>query len=82
MKIRINIYGSDYIRWIQSKFRVGRNFLAKKKGIFFPPAFPINESPSIRLIGDLLIFQHAEVEDGGAGDAGEHGVPGVPRAAP
>jgi len=44
--------------------------------------FPINESPSIRLIGDLLIFQHAEVEDGGAGDAGEHGVPGVPRATP
>lgn len=29
----------------------------------------------------LAIFQHAEVEDGGAGDAGEHGVPGVPRAA-
>jgi len=57
-------------------------FSREKKGIFFPPVFPINESPSIRLIGDLLIFQHAEVEDGGAGDAGEHGVPGVPWATP
>ena len=38
----------------------------------------------IRLIASdfLCGFQHAREEDGGAGDAGEHGVPGLPRATP